>query len=168
MRAATYPIQFFERLRACVVRQDWAALDDLIASDPMMSSMRPFLTGLLRGAPARDDASVANKALVERYFEMWNRGAGAMADEVLSARYCDHEHPSVLGPAALRSLVPRYRKAYPALEMTVDILAAGGDLVVAHNSIRKAPAPAGAIKHRLSFFRVASGKIAEHWSCYPA
>jgi predicted SnoaL-like aldol condensation-catalyzing enzyme len=167
MRAATYPRSFFERLQGCVVRQDWAALDDLVASDPMMRSMRPFLAELVRGGPAPEDACAANKALVARYFEMWNRGAGAMADEVLSATYRDHEQPSVFGPAALRSVVPRLRKAYPAMQMSVEFLAVGGDLVVAQNSVRKASGPDASVHRGLSFFRVADGKLAEHWSCFP-
>jgi predicted SnoaL-like aldol condensation-catalyzing enzyme len=166
MRSATYPLWFFERLRSCVLHADWAALADLVAGDPMMSSMRPSVDALVRGATVRRETLDSNRALVLKYFDMWNRGAGALADEVLGATFRDHAHPSVLGPAALRSLVPRFRAKYPDMHMVVEILAAVGDLVVALNDLRGMPGPDQSVTRGLSFFRVAEGKLAEHWIGY--
>jgi predicted SnoaL-like aldol condensation-catalyzing enzyme len=101
-----------------------------------------------------------------RYFDMWNAGAGAMADALLGGTYQDHAHPSVLGPAALRSLVPRFRRTYPDMRMAAEILAAGGDLVVALSTVRGTPGSDERGLRGLSFFRVADGKLAEHWSCF--
>jgi predicted SnoaL-like aldol condensation-catalyzing enzyme len=167
MRSATYPLWFFERLQACVLHKDWAGLEELVAGDPMMCSIRPALGPLVRAEAGNRKALDANKALVMRYFDMWNTGAGAIADEVLGGTYCDHAHPSVLGPAALRSLVPRFRAKYPALRMTAEVVAAGGDLVVALIGVRGKPGFEEGLTRGLSFFRVAGGKLAEHWSCYP-
>jgi predicted SnoaL-like aldol condensation-catalyzing enzyme len=166
MRSATYPLWFFESLRTCALHGDWAAIADLVAGDPMMCSMSSSVDALVRGATRSRDILDANRALVLRYFDMWNRGAGALADEVLGATFRDHAHPSVLGPAALRSLVPRFRAKYPGMRMVVEILAAGGDLVVAVNDVRGMPGSDQSVTRGLSFFRVAEGKLAEHWSVY--
>jgi hypothetical protein len=164
MRASSGSPWFFDRLQACVAREDWAALCDLVAGDPVMGSMRKHLDGLARGAARRDEQVEANKALVRRYFEMWSTGMGALADELLGSTYVDHSHPDVLGPAAARSLAPRWHAAHPGANMIVEIVAAEADLVAATNTIRT---PSGVLARGLVFFRVAGGKLAEQWSCYP-
>src|SRR5206468_7499074 len=55
----------------------------------------------------------ASATLVRRYFEMWNTGEGALADQVLGPQYLDHAHPAVIGPAGARSIAPRFRRANP-------------------------------------------------------
>jgi predicted SnoaL-like aldol condensation-catalyzing enzyme len=164
MRAPSGSPWFFDRLQACVAQEDWGALCNLVGEDPVMASMRRHLDGLTRGEAHPDEDVEANKALVLRYFEMWSTGAGALADELLGSTYVDHSHPDVLGPAAARSLAPRWHTAHPSARMMVEIVAAEADLVAATNTIRT---PSEVLARGLVFFRIAEGKLAEQWSCYP-
>jgi predicted SnoaL-like aldol condensation-catalyzing enzyme len=109
----------------------------------------------------------ANKALVLRYFEMWNTGDGSVADAVLGGTYLDHAHPEVLGPAAARSLVPRFHAANPAARMTVEIAAADGEFVAVRNTIVRTIDGAPVESNGIALFRIAGGKLAEQWSWYP-
>ncbi|HEY1694805.1 MAG TPA: nuclear transport factor 2 family protein [Polyangiaceae bacterium] len=101
--------------------------------------------------------------LVERYFDMWNAGTGAVADEVLAPTYVDHEHPSVVGPAATRSLVPRFQKDGGG-HVEAEIVAAGEDFVAARRTIRVLREGAPVEMRAVVLFRVAEGKLAEQWS----
>jgi predicted SnoaL-like aldol condensation-catalyzing enzyme len=109
----------------------------------------------------------ANTALVRRYFEMWNTGDGAVADAVLGATYLDHAYPDVLGPAALRSLVPRFRAANPDARMTVEIVAAHEEFVAVRSTVHFTQEGVSAETAGVALFRVADGKLAEQWSWYP-
>src|SRR5512140_2049218 len=108
-----------------------------------------------------------NEALVLRYFDMWNTGDGAVADAVLSPRYLDHAHPGVLGPAAARSLVPRFRAASPDATIAVEILGADAELVVARTTIRRSRGGVAQESAGLAVFRAAGGKLVEQWSWTP-
>ena len=119
--------------------------------------------GLLDVSPR----AAANKNLVRRYFEMWNTGDGSVADDVLGPTYLDHAHPEVVGPAALRSLVPRFRAANPGAAMTIEIAAADDELVAVRNSITRTVDGELVESEGVALFRVAGDKLAEQWSCYP-
>jgi predicted SnoaL-like aldol condensation-catalyzing enzyme len=110
----------------------------------------------------------ASARLVRRYFEMWNTGEGAVADEVLGPRYVDHAHPDVIGPAAARSIAPRFHKAHPDARMTFEILGADEEYVAVRNTIRKASkdGQAGEVSGT-ALFRIGGGRIVEQWSWYP-
>jgi hypothetical protein len=41
-------------------------------------------------------------ASVMRYFDMWNTGDTAIADQILHPDWVDHAHPEVTGPAAVK------------------------------------------------------------------
>jgi predicted SnoaL-like aldol condensation-catalyzing enzyme len=109
----------------------------------------------------------ANRALVQRYFDMWNTGDGSVADAILGQTYLDHAHPEVIGPAALRSLVPRYRAANPGASMTIEIAAANGEFVAIRNRIERTVAGEMTTSDGIAVFRAAAGKLAEQWSSYP-
>jgi predicted SnoaL-like aldol condensation-catalyzing enzyme len=109
----------------------------------------------------------ANEALVLRYFEMWNTGDGSIADQVLGSTYMDHAHPEVLGPAALRSLVPRFRAANPGAAMRVEIAAADDEHVAVRNAISRVVDGEATESEGIALFRVAGEKLVEQWSWYP-
>jgi len=109
----------------------------------------------------------ANKAVVERYFEMWNTGDGAVADAVLGPTYLDHAHPEVIGPAAVRSLVPRFHSANPEARMTIAFAAADEDFVAVRNTIARSLDGQSVRSEGVALFRIVDGKLAEQWSCYP-
>jgi predicted SnoaL-like aldol condensation-catalyzing enzyme len=106
-------------------------------------------------------------ALVRRYFDMWNTGEGAVADQVLSPRYVDHAHPDVIGPAAARAIAPRFHKAYPEARMTLEILATDGEYVAVRNTLRKTHDGVPIEVAGTALFRIGDGRIVEQWSWYP-
>jgi predicted SnoaL-like aldol condensation-catalyzing enzyme len=120
-----------------------------------------------RGADAEPSLIEANRALVRRYFDMWNSGDGSVADAILGPTYLDHAHAEVIGPAALRSLVPRFRATNPGSYMTIEIVAANGEYVAIRNCIARTVGGKTTTSDGIAVFRAAAGKLAEHWSCYP-
>lgn len=109
----------------------------------------------------------AGKALVHRYFEMWNTGDGTVADAVLGPTYLDHAHPEVIGPAALRSLVPRFHVANPDAHMTIEIVAADAEFVAVRNTISRTIHGHPIASEGIALFHVEAGKLVEQWSWYP-
>lgn len=110
----------------------------------------------------------ASAILVRRYYEMWNTGEGTVADEVLGPRYLDHAHPDVIGPAAARSIAPRFHKAHPDARMTFEILGADAEYVAVRNTIRKTTQDGQPVEvSGTALFRIGCGRIVEQWSWYP-
>jgi hypothetical protein len=125
-----------------------------------------------RRSPVRSGPVIASaeasKALVLRYFEMWNTGRGAVADELLSVTYVEHEHPDLLGPAAARSVVPRLHGLYPDVVVSAEVIMADAEFVVVRTGVQPGNAdghPNGP-RRGMALFRVADGRLAEQWSWY--
>src|SRR5580704_8599862 len=100
----------FERLRDWAEREDFASLVGELGA------------GVNGQASAHAADAEAGRGMVRRYFEMWNTGDRTEADAVLGPTYLDHAHPSVVGPAAVRSLVRRFRAENPEARMVVEIV----------------------------------------------
>jgi predicted SnoaL-like aldol condensation-catalyzing enzyme len=143
--------QLFERLQECVRDDDWGAFGEIFAE---IDRQGPF---------EDEDGTTENKDLVRRYFEMWNTGAGVVADAVLGPKYIDHAHPDTVGPAAARSLAPRFHAANPDVQMIVENIRAEGDFVLVRNAIHRRDA----VSRGVAFFRISEGKLVEQWSFYP-
>lgn len=126
-----------------------------------------FVSAARAASPPDASRVEANKALVRRYFEMWNAGDGTIADAVLGAKYLDHAHPDVLGPAAARSLVPRFHAANPDAHMRIEIAAADAEFVAVRNTITETLDGEPVERAGVALFRVDAGKLAEQWSWYP-
>jgi predicted SnoaL-like aldol condensation-catalyzing enzyme len=126
-----------------------------------------FVAAASATAPSRAPRVEANKALVQRYFEMWNEGDGAVADSVLGPSYLDHAHPGVVGPAAARSIAPRFHSANPQARMRIEFAAADDEFVAVRNVISQPAGGALVEIEGVALFRVAGGKLAEQWSWYP-
>jgi ketosteroid isomerase-like protein len=125
----------------------------------------------------------ANKALVRRYFEDFFNGRDVRgADEVCARDYLEHavapfgdaEPGLVDGPEHLKQTVRWLTEQYPDVRMNVEALVAEGDVVVARvlscgtnlgklNGVLK---PTGKCfsARQTHWFRVADGKLAEHWA----
>ena len=134
--------------------------------------MIPSPTSLERRHVARGGAPAAgpeaSAALVLRYFEMWNTGQGAMADELLAPAYLEHAHPDFLGPAASRALVPRVHGLYPGMVVSAEIVLADTEFVVVRTTVEPGDVdghPDGP-RRGMALFRVDGGKLAEQWSWY--
>lgn len=126
-----------------------------------------FVHAASAAAPRQSPRTDESKALVRRYFEMWNLGDGRLADGILAPTYLDHAHPEVLGPAAFRSLVPRYHAAHPDAHMAIVFAAADEDFVAVRNTITRRELGRTVASEGIALFRVEGGKLAEQWSWYP-
>jgi predicted ester cyclase len=125
----------------------------------------------------------ANKALVSRHFdEIFNRGNLSACDETVAEDYLEHaiapfgrdEPGAVHGPSHMREVAEWLRAQFPDLTMTVEQIAADGDLVAA--LVRSEGTNLGPLNgfipptgRRFSsrqshWFRVEDGKLAEHWA----
>jgi len=108
--------------------------------------------------------SEASASLVRRYFEMWNTGEGRVADEVLGPRYLDHAHPHVIGPAAARSIAPRFHRAHPDARMTFELVGADAEYVAVRRSMHKTRDGEPFEVSGSALFRIGGGRIVEQWS----
>lgn len=117
------------------------------------------------GAASRE--AIAGVELVRRYFDMWNTGEGAVADQVLDPNYIDHAYPAVIGPAASRSIAPRFRRNHPDGSMTLEIVGGNAEYVAVRNTIRKTHEGKPYETQGTALFRIGGGRIVEQWSWYP-
>jgi steroid delta-isomerase-like uncharacterized protein len=116
----------------------------------------------------------ANKQLVERGFQrLMNNGELAIADELVSADFLNHEAPpeAPRGPAGLRGMVTMLRTAFPDFHIEVAELIAEGDKVVARTTLHGthtgpfmgiAPTGRRFEQEQIHIFRFADGKAIEH------
>jgi predicted ester cyclase len=123
------------------------------------------------------------KDLVRRHFdEIWNGRNLDVCDEIMAEEFVEHaaapfasDSPgSVNGPEAMRSTCTWLLDQFPDLTLTIEMLVAEGDLVVA--LVRARGANTGKLNGFLPpsgrkfdymqthWFRVADGKLCEHWA----
>ena len=91
-------------------------------------------------------------------------GEGRVADEVLGPRYLDHAHPHVIGPAAARSIAPRFHKAHPDARMTFEVLGADAEYVAVRRTMLKTRDGEPVVVSGAALFRIGDGRIVEQWS----
>jgi len=118
----------------------------------------------------------ANKALIRRHFaEIWNQRRLDIADELVDEAYLSHfpvpgQPPGIAG---FTYAVQMLHQSFPDLVITVEDLIAEGDKVAArltargtHRGAFRGIAPTGrAVTWAgIRIFRIANGKIAEHWA----
>jgi predicted ester cyclase len=126
--------------------------------------------------------SEANKELVRRHFEdIWNRKDLAVADELMAQDYLEHalapfgqaEPGRVNGPAAMRQTAEWLLAQFPDLHMTIEAMVAEGDTVAVRvpegtnlGPPNRVVPPIGKrfAARQSHWFRVADGKLAEHWA----
>ena len=120
-------------------------------------------------------STIENETIVRRYMEEGvSRGNVAIADEVLAAGFVFH-FPGVPVPMDVngwKGTTALFHTAFPDQTTTVDALIAEGDQVAARFTFRgthqgdfQGLAPTGktATMTGIAFWRLAEGKIAEHW-----
>jgi predicted SnoaL-like aldol condensation-catalyzing enzyme len=105
-----------------------------------------------------------NAELVRRYFDMWNTGDGSAADALLGPTYLDHALPDVVGPAASRSLAPRFHAAHPEVQTTIEVTLADAEFVTVRRVTRRLEDGAEVVTVGGARFRIAGGKLVEQWS----
>ncbi len=106
----------------------------------------------------------SNKAVVERYFEMWNTGEVAVADEILAVEYVDYAHPEVKGTSSVNQSVLRVRTIDPTFHIAIEFLIAEGDLVALRGRVQRTQQGQSIVSHVLWFVRVRDGKMIELWT----
>lgn len=126
------------------------------------------------------DELESNKALVRRLYDrLMANGDTAAAEAIVADDYLDHSLPGNVdgGRAELLGLVESVRAAIPDIAPVVDVAVAEGDLVAVRITARGhhtgAPFPPGippagtAIEWREQhIFRIAGGRITEHWGVF--
>ena len=125
----------------------------------------------------------ANKELVRRHFdEIWNGKDLDVADELMAEDYLEHavapfgqaEPGRVNGPAAMRQTAEWLLAQFLDLHMTIEAMVAEGDTVAVRvlsegtnlGPLNGVVPPAGKrfSARQSHWFRVADGKLAEHWA----
>jgi predicted SnoaL-like aldol condensation-catalyzing enzyme len=104
------------------------------------------------------------KAIVKRYFEMWNTANIDVADEILAPDYLDHAHPEVKGFDSVKQSLQRVRASDPSFHISIDFMIGEGDLVALRGTIQRTHQGQQVISHVLWFVRVINGKMAELWT----
>lgn len=123
-----------------------------------------------------------NKELVRRHIEeIFNRQDLEASDELMAEEFTEHgmapfaeaEPGRVNGPAAIRETATWLRGQFPDLRFTIEAIVAEGDMVVVRllaegthlGPIGSIPPTGKRFSSRSShWFRVADGKLAEHWA----
>ena len=121
------------------------------------------------------DTFAANKAVYQRVVdEVVNQGHFDAVDEIFDPVYVDHGAPPGLPPGleGVKAVFGMFRTGFPDVRFTIESMVAQGDIVatlVHGEGTQDGPfmgiPPSG--KHAkwrsVGFFRVANGKIVEHW-----
>jgi predicted ester cyclase len=112
------------------------------------------------------------KALIQQFFEqVINQRNVAALDQFVSPGGVNHTVPPGM-PQEADQILGLYLKAFPDLKVTVEDLMADGDMVVArvsysgtHQGTLRGMAPTGKqfTVMGINIFRIANGKLVEHW-----
>ena len=127
--------------------------------------------------------SARNKELVRRLFEeVFNERRFDVADEIVAAEYVEHavapfgtEEPGeVHGPSHAREVVEWLRAQFSDLEMAIESIVAEDEMVVVRirtqgtndGKLGGVAPPTGErfLAEQAHWYRVASGKLCEHWA----
>jgi predicted ester cyclase len=127
--------------------------------------------------------SEANKELVRRHFEeIWNRKDLAVADELMAEDYLEHaiapfgqaEPGRVNGPVTMCQTAEWLLAQVPDLDMRIEAIVAEGDTVAVRvfsegtnlGPLNGVVPPTGKrfAARQSHWFRIADGKLAEHWA----
>jgi len=118
----------------------------------------------------------ANRTLAQRFYEeVWNKGNLDAVTDLMTSDFVDHAAPPGFptGPEGAKQVFIMYRNAFPDFRLSVEDLIAEDDKVVArwvthgtHQGELMGIPPTGkaVTVTGIDVFRLAGGKIAEHWA----
>jgi steroid delta-isomerase-like uncharacterized protein len=125
---------------------------------------------------AQESDLEANKALVEAYVAVLNSHDLDGMDALISADFIEH-NPFVMdappGPEAFKMILGGILAAFPDVEITIELIAAEGDLVATRHLVNAThegafngvPATGNSVTWTENhLFRIADGVIVEHWA----
>jgi predicted SnoaL-like aldol condensation-catalyzing enzyme len=111
---------------------------------------------------ARTRQELANLRLVRRiYAEVLGPIDSGAVDALFDPGYIQHNPNAATGAQGLKEMLDRAKVKYPHAEHRVKRMLADGDLVAAHVHVIFHPGDAGFAV--VDIFRIAKGRIAEHW-----
>ena len=117
---------------------------------------------LLAATSAHPVDMAANKAIVLAYYDAaFNHKDFYTASQFLSPHYIQHRPTAADGPDGLRKIVQGLRANFPQSHGEIKHVLADGDFVVLHVLFKTTPDSRG--QTIADFYRLADGKIAEHW-----
>jgi steroid delta-isomerase-like uncharacterized protein len=126
--------------------------------------------------PDRASQEAKNKAIAARVFEeIFNQGKFQVADEIYASDFVNHGLHKNFDLQADQAAVHDEKKAFPDLKMTVDLMAAEGELVTVVWTFRGTNTAAGyglpptgaRIELRgITVWRIVDGKIREEWTSF--
>lgn len=114
----------------------------------------------------------ANKAVVRRYFDAFNRGDFSHLDEIVTADYGDRLEGQTPGIGVIRSYLEGLKASFPDFTWTIEQIVAEGDRVAVMNRVSGTHLhDFGGMKptgNKVDFrafqiYRIEGGKLAEHW-----
>jgi steroid delta-isomerase-like uncharacterized protein len=124
-------------------------------------------------SPARAADAEANKELYRHYIEdLWNKKDPAAVDRYVSHDYVEHNDQLPQGFDGRKLFVAGVLKAFPDYHAEIQEVVAEGDRVVARVQFTgtndgpfqgRPPTHNKLVFNTADFFRIADGKIAEHW-----
>lgn len=94
------------------------------------------------GAVPRDDAAAMmtleeKKAVLRRFYEMWEGRSTTLVEDVCAAHYVDHmPHPGKTHFEGVKGAVMMFRRAFPDSINTVDFVFGEGELIGGHGVFR--------------------------------
>ena len=119
--------------------------------------------------------------VVRRAFdELWSQGRLETADEIFASNYTNHDPASPnfgQGPAAEKQMVALYRRSFPDLQLTIDLMIEAGDFVTARFSAQGthknefrgiAPTNRTVRVEGTAVYLILGGRIAERWAVWDA
>jgi predicted SnoaL-like aldol condensation-catalyzing enzyme len=119
--------------------------------------------GLLAAAPLAHASTSANKALVVKAVKMLfvQHKVDKAVDTYFAPGYIQHNPQFATGAEPFRRFFKAFYASHPASTIKISHVLADGDLVAVHYLFKVKPADRG--EAIVDIFRVANGKIAEHW-----
>jgi predicted ester cyclase len=114
----------------------------------------------------------ANKAVVHRYFDMFNASRFEELDQIVTPEYGDRLEGQSAGIEVIRTYLKGLKASFPDFTWTIEQIIAEGDRVAVMNRVTGTHLhDFGGMKatgNRVDFkafqiYRIAGGKLAEHW-----
>jgi predicted SnoaL-like aldol condensation-catalyzing enzyme len=113
------------------------------------------------GAWAADAKLEANKKLVTEFYERVLNQKDIAAIDKYVGPYRQHNPQAQDGPEGLKGYIGYLKQTAPQFHAEIKQVIADGDLVVLH--VHAVPAPGARGLAIIDIFRVANGKLVEHW-----
>lgn len=128
------------------------------SSIPMLLAACLFAGSALAGSSAKEEA---NKKLVAEFYEKVLNQKGVDAVDKYVGPYKQHNPMAADGPEGLKGYVRYLRENAPQSRSEIRKVFAEGDFVILH--VHAIPAPGARGLAIVDIFKVANGKLVEHW-----